>query len=399
MSIIIKPQPGPQTEFLRSQADFTIYGGAAGGGKTFGLLLKPLMYVDVPGFDAVIFRRTSKQFAGAGSMWDESESLYRHLGGAARSHPRYEWEFPSGSKVQFSHLEHEKNKHDHQGKAYALIEWDELDQFSQSQVFYLWSRNRSTCGIRPHMVGTVNPDPDSWVRPMIDWWIGEDGYPITERSGVLRWMGRDKDLIVWGSSPKELTDQYGEDIAPKSITFIPAKLQDNAILMSKDPNYESTLKALPFAERERLLGGNWNIRSTQGIIFKDEGVNYWEGDARANRWMRQGRYVQSWDCSFGSKTAMASKVCGQLWVEYNGDHFLVDQVCQVMSFTETCKNVLMMTEKWPKTSKVLVEAKANGKAVFETFRKSTADKVNTANYRVIPALEYLADLNRRIRES
>src|SRR6266446_10075105 len=79
--LVLKPQPGPQSDFLASSADIAIYGGAAGGGKTFGLLLEPLRHITtVKGYGAVIFRRTSKQVRNEGGMWDESFAMYPHLG-------------------------------------------------------------------------------------------------------------------------------------------------------------------------------------------------------------------------------------------------------------------------------------------------------------------------------
>ena len=78
----IAPQPGPQTDFLRTPADICIYGGAAGGGKTVGLILEPLRYVSrVPGFTAVFFRRTTPQITNPGGLWDESVNFYPRFGG------------------------------------------------------------------------------------------------------------------------------------------------------------------------------------------------------------------------------------------------------------------------------------------------------------------------------
>src|SRR6266481_7163452 len=88
----IAPQPGPQTDFLRTPADICIYGGAAGGGKTVGLILEPLRYVSrVPGFTAVFFRRTTPQITNPGGLWDESVNFY----------PRS----PRADKIKFSHLQ------------------------------------------------------------------------------------------------------------------------------------------------------------------------------------------------------------------------------------------------------------------------------------------------------
>src|SRR6266404_7067249 len=78
----ISAQPGPQTAFLQTAADICIYGGAAGGGKTVGLILEPLRHVGrVPGFTAVFFRRTTPQITNPGGLWDESLNFYPRLGG------------------------------------------------------------------------------------------------------------------------------------------------------------------------------------------------------------------------------------------------------------------------------------------------------------------------------
>src|SRR5215470_15178163 len=101
----VSPQPGPQTEFLRSSADICIYGGAAGGGKTVGLLLEPLRHVGrVPNFTAVFFRRTTPQITAPGALWDESLNFYRRAGGTPHLVAR-EWRWPCGGKIKFSHLQ------------------------------------------------------------------------------------------------------------------------------------------------------------------------------------------------------------------------------------------------------------------------------------------------------
>jgi hypothetical protein len=75
VSVRIGPQEGPQTLFLSSAADIAIYGGAAGGGKTFAELLEPLRHVGNKDFGAVIFRRTTPQITNEGALWDESLKL------------------------------------------------------------------------------------------------------------------------------------------------------------------------------------------------------------------------------------------------------------------------------------------------------------------------------------
>ena len=265
--INIGPQPGPQTEFLSSPADIAIYGGAAGGGKSYGLLLEPVRHYNNPQFGGVIFRRNSVQVRNEGGLWDESEKLYTLL----NAHPReasLEWRFPCGSRMKFSHLENEKTVYDWQGSQIPFIGFDELTHFSEKQFFYMMSRNRSTSGVPGYIRATCNPDADSWVRKFIDWWIGADGYPIKDRSGKLRWFIRKDDNLIWADTKEELENLYGEAQKPKSVTFIPSSIHDNEILMKKDPAYIGSLMALSRVERLRLLGGNWNVRPSAGMYFQ-----------------------------------------------------------------------------------------------------------------------------------
>lgn len=265
--IKIGPQPGPQTAFLSTKADICIYGGSAGSGKSAALLIEPLRHLENPLFSAVAFRRTSPQITNPGGLWDESLKFYSPLG-ATPQVSTLTWKFPSSMKVKFSHLEHEKDKYDWQGSQIPLIMFDEITHITESQFTYMMSRNRSTSGVPGYIRGTCNPDPTSWVRRWIDWYIGDDGLPIPSRSGKVRYFIRINDEMCWGDSKEELVALYGEQWKGliKSFTFIAATIYDNKILMEKDPNYLASLMALPRVEREQLLGGNWNV-SIQGSKF------------------------------------------------------------------------------------------------------------------------------------
>ena len=191
-----------------------------------------------------------------------------------------------------------------QGSQIPLIAFDELTHFTQKQFWYMVSRNRSMCGVRPYIRATCNPDADSWVAELIAWWINQDtGYPIPERSGVLRWFIRIGDSIVWADRPEDLAEyrapnEHGElvPIPPKSLTFIPAKLSDNVALMRADPGYLANLMALPLVERERLLGGNWKIRAAAGLLFR-------RGWCQVVDAIPEGtQFVRGWDLAATPKT-------------------------------------------------------------------------------------------------
>ena len=166
-------------------------------------------------------------------------------------------------------MELEADRFNWQGSQLALICFDEICQFSETQFWYLLSRCRSMSGVRGYVRGTCNPDPDSWVREFISWWIDPDtGLAIQERSGVLRWFVRNGDELFWADTAAELEQPFGPESQPKSVTFIPSSVRDNKILIEKDPSYIANLKALPLVDRARLLDGNWNIRAAAGLFFR-----------------------------------------------------------------------------------------------------------------------------------
>lgn len=282
----IRPNPGPQEQYLSTAADIAFYGGAAGSGKTFATVLDPLRHVHRKGFTAVVLRRTSDRLQGGGSVWEESQGIYPAMGGVSRASPRLEWRWPSGAMLELSHLQYDKDVHSHQSKQYAGIYFEEVCEFTAHQFWYLLSRNRSTCGIRPYIRGTCNPDPDSFVRGMIDWWIGPDGLPIPERSGVIRWFVRDGDDLRWFGSEADAREAF-PDRGPLSFTFISARLSDNP---KGDPTYRDKLLNMPRIERERLFGGNWDIRAQAGDYFKRSWFDVIDRDERildsVTRWVR-----------------------------------------------------------------------------------------------------------------
>lgn len=275
---VIRPQPGPQEQFLSTSADIAIYGGAAGGGKSFGLLLEPLRHVTSNAeFAAVFFRRSTVQVRNPGGLWDESVKLYGQVRGAQPVAHVLEWNFGIGGKVKFAHLEHDSTVLDWQGAQIPLIGFDELTHFTRAQFFYMLSRNRSTCGVRPYVRATCNPDADSWVAEFISWWIDQTtGYAIPERGGKIRWFVRVGDVLVWADSAEELIEAHGPEALPKSVTFIPASIQDNKALLAADPGYLANLNALPTVERERLKNGNWKIRPAAGLYFQADWVRWYE---------------------------------------------------------------------------------------------------------------------------
>ena len=155
MPRIIKPQKGPQERFLATAADICIYGGAAGGGKTYGLLLEPLRYINNSGYNGMIFRRDYMQIMSPGGLWDSARTIYSYIQGASSlKSPKLHWIFRSGATVNFAQIGRDDDCEGWQGSQIAYIGFDELTHFSKYTFFYMLSRNRTTCGVKPYIRAT-----------------------------------------------------------------------------------------------------------------------------------------------------------------------------------------------------------------------------------------------------
>lgn len=370
--MVIRPQAGPQESFLSTPADIAIYGGAAGGGKTWALLLEPLRHISNKEFGAVIFRRTTPQIRNEGGLWDESSSLYPHVGGDPKEHT-LEWKFKSGATVSFSHLEHEKNVHDWQGSQIPLICFDELTHFTARQFWYMLSRNRSMCGVRPYVRATCNPDPDSFVADLIKWWIDQDtGYAIPERSGVIRYFVRINNELHWADKPDELRESYPDAGEPKSMTFIAASIEDNRALLDADPGYMANLNALPLVERERLKRGNWKIRDETASIYKPKWWQKWPADKPLPHCLH---VFASYDTAFSTKDRKESAYSarttwGVFEDEASGRHALIllEAWHDKASYPELRKAAIEHKRKFNPDS-LLIEKKASGHSLLQDMRR------------------------------
>lgn len=266
---IVRPQPGPQTAFLSSPADIVLYGGSAGSGKTFSLMLACLRHHKLKNATMAIFRRERTRIMAPGGLWDEANKIFPKFGGTPNAQ-QLTYKFPSSAKVNFCSLQYDSDVMKYHGAQIMLLIFDELTEFTEHQFFYMLSRNRSDTGVSGYVRATCNPDADSWVKNLISWWLADDGYPIPERSGSIRYFCRISDAIFWADTKAQLIADHGvEEIDCKSFTFIPATIEDNQILLQNDPSYVSNLRALNEVEKQRLLFGNWKIRAA-GKIFRQE---------------------------------------------------------------------------------------------------------------------------------
>ena len=284
-------QKGCQEKFLATTADITIFGGNRGPGKTFSLLMEGLKDIKNQYFNATLLRNEKDDLL---DMINTSYLLYAPFGQYNKSINDMTWNFNNGGKLKFSYYSDysdsfEDFKKRFQGKQFSYIGIDEITHIAYNKFKYLITCNRNAYNIRNRFYGTCTPVPDSWVRVFIDWWIGEDGFPIEDRDGVIRFCFMEGDSptsIFWGDTPEEVYEQCKETIDKlwkpayeelgfnkmtmfvKSVTFIKGKLEENIKLISSDPNYVANLAQQDEEQRSRDLDGNWNFKNTGDDMIK-----------------------------------------------------------------------------------------------------------------------------------
>jgi len=235
-NVIFAPNEGPQTEFLAAAETDVLYGGAAGGGKSYAMLVDPLRYAHRAAHRALIIRRSMPELR---ELIDKSRELYpKAFPGCKYREVEKLWNFPSGAKIEFGFLERDADVYRYQGQAYSWIGFDEITHLpTEFSWNYLASRLRTTDSeITPYMRCTANP------------------------GGVgAHWV---KNRYIQPSEPDK--SFVGKDGLTRK--FIPARLEDNPFLAT-DGRYEQMLKALPPTQRKQLLEGNWDVN--EGAAFTE----------------------------------------------------------------------------------------------------------------------------------
>lgn len=282
---VIGPKSFKQLEFMNSEATITVFGGAAGAGKSYLGVMDFLQYIHLAAFRGVMTRRTTPQLKGPGGLYEKCLDLFKLVD------PKVRWKdkegkfvFSSGAAIFLRHFETEADKDNFQGWEVNKFLVDEGQQFSEGMVTYLISRMRNPkCPeVTPHMKITCNPDYNSFLRGWIDWWLDPNtGIPIPERSGITRWFIRKNGKMSWGATREECIDLWGkknlgyddeDQDKPVSFKFIAANCFDNPILMLTNPDYVANLEAQPRVERMRLLDGSWLAREEGAGYFKEAWV-------------------------------------------------------------------------------------------------------------------------------
>lgn len=214
------------------------YGGAAGPGKSWWLMASALQYVDVPGYAAILFRRTFPDLSRPGGLIDMSRMW---LGGtdAVYNTNLHTWTFPSGATLSFGHMQYEHSKLDYRGAEFAFMGFDELSTFTETQFTFLFSRLRKPAASR-------GASPDG---------LTIDRVPLRMRSASN----------PGGPGHDWVRERYVDpETRGRKRVFIPAWLHENPHLDQEA--YRESLAELSDVEQERLIGGDWDAVDAGGMM-------------------------------------------------------------------------------------------------------------------------------------
>ena len=321
-----------QLAFLALDAQEALFGGAAGGGKSDALLMGALLHVDIPGYSALLLRRTYADLALPGALMDRAAQWLE--GTAARWSERDKtWSFPSGATVSFGYLQAERDKFRYQSAEFQYIGFDELTQFTESQYTYLFSRLRRLKGSKVPLRMRTASNPG-----------GEGHAWVYER------------FVVPGHDPGRV--------------FLPAGLGDNPYIDAVA--YRLSLAELDDITQAQLLDGAWVTDPAGKPFLRD----FWRGQNRHGQLVPSqmvGRWV-SWDTAFKDKASAdySAYLVGEMTQDYVLHTRKVHR--ERLTFPQLPEEIERVATRWNRDGKlcgVLIEDKASGTSAYQTL-KATA---------------------------
>jgi len=236
--VVFKANPGPQTQYLAASEREVLYGGAAGGGKSYATLADPLRNLGNKDFSGLLVRHTTEELR---ELIQKSQELYpKAIPGIKWSERKSQWTTPQGGRLWMSYLDKDTDVMRYQGQAFNYVAFDELTQWPSSFAWdYMRSRLRSASPeLGLYMRATTNPGGPghAWVKKMfID--------PASPNTPF--WATN----IETGEQLRYPKGHRKEDQPLFKRKFIPASLFDNPYLADSG-DYEAMLLSLPEQQRK-----------------------------------------------------------------------------------------------------------------------------------------------------
>lgn len=271
-----------QAKFLLDFDRDALYGGAAGGGKSDALIMAALQFVDVPGYSAILFRKSYADLSQPGALMDRAREWFNpyRRDGVKWSEIEHKWTFPSGATISFGYIDKHVDHLKYQGAEFQFIGFDELTQFKEKQFRYLFSRlrkaqadNAALSRVPLRMRSATNPGGPGhhwvylrYVKPWEDW-----------KKAMAYYQGLDEDVRALYETPAA---------EPPRPHFHPATLDDNPYLNTDD--YDLSLDNLDHVTKLQLRKGDWQIKP-DGRMFKRQWFEIIPEAPSDTRWVR------SWD--------------------------------------------------------------------------------------------------------
>ena len=299
-NVVFKPNKGPQTDFLASGEREVLYGGSAGGGKSYAMLADPLRYLQHPQFSGLLLRHTTEELREL--VWKSQELYPKVIPNIKWSERKMQWVAPSGGRLWFSYLDREDDVLRYQGLAFTWIGFDELTQWPTPFAWnYLRSRLRTASSDLPiYMRATTNPGGRGhhWVKKMF----------IDPAAAGQSFWATDIDTNETLSYPTGHSKE-GQPLFKRR--FIPARLFDNPYL-SEQGDYESMLLSLPEQQRRQLLDGDWDIKEGAAFTEFNRDIHVIEPFDIPTAWTK----FRACDYGYGSKSAV-------IWFAISPDEQLI----------------------------------------------------------------------------
>lgn len=278
---VVAPQSKFQQDCLVSDSRIIVMGGAAGCAKSTIGLMRHLRWMDDPLYRGFCIRKNSTAIMKSGGLFDAAVHLYSQVDDIKIKMKDQRIVFSSGASVSFSHYENDKAGQLYQGLEMSNVFYDESSHASEAHIWWLISRLRTKAKMDPSIWLSCNPDPDSFLFDWVKWWLHPEGHenyglPDPEKNGKVRWILRREGVIFWGDSKEEMIVKYGnpnlpidhpKQVRPLSFQVLLGTIYDNPWLIENQPEYLSSLEAMPDVERRRLLLGDWTAREQGSTHF------------------------------------------------------------------------------------------------------------------------------------